>query len=121
MSIDFVILIHSGAGPAHYDLMIRQDQALASWRLEEDPQALGPGQSMPAWRIHDHRLDYLDYQGPLSRGRGEVRRLDRGPCGLLACHPTAWEVQLEGAILRGHYRLEPPEPPEGPWTLLRLA
>ena len=120
MSSAFVILIHSGSGPTHYDLMIRQDQALASWRLDQAPRDLQPGQALPARRIQDHRLEYLDYEGPVSRRRGEVQRLDRGPCRLLNCYLTQWQVQLEGAILRGVFRLERVGPAQDDWTLTRL-
>lgn len=120
MSSAFVILIHSGSGPTHYDLMIRQDQALASWRLDDAPCDLQPGQALPAIRIQDHRLEYLDYEGPVSRQRGEVRRLDRGPCRLLDCHPTQYQVQLEGAIVRGAFRLEQVGPANDAWTFTRL-
>ncbi len=120
MSSAFVILIHSGNGPTHYDLMIRQDQALATWRLEQSPADLPPGEALPARRIQDHRLEYLDYEGPVSRQRGEVRRLDRGPCRLLECHPTAWRVRLEGRVVCGVFQLEPSAPADDLWTLKRL-
>jgi len=120
MSSAFVILIHSGNGPTHYDLMIRQDQALATWQLDLSPADLLPGQALTARRLQDHRLEYLDYEGPVSRQRGEVRRLDRGPCRLLDCHPTAWRVQLEGPVVRGLFQLEPSALPDGHWALTRL-
>lgn len=29
-------------------------------------------------RVFDHRLIYLDYEGPISSGRGSVQRVDEG-------------------------------------------
>jgi hypothetical protein len=33
---------------------------------------------LPLHRLPDHRRVYLEYQGPLSHGRGEVLRIDSG-------------------------------------------
>ncbi|HKI33113.1 MAG TPA: hypothetical protein VKA46_14775, partial [Gemmataceae bacterium] len=53
----------------------------------------------------DHRRTYLDYEGPVSGGRGTVTRWDAGTC--------TWEeegegvaIRLEGARLRGPARVE---------------
>ena len=69
----FVLLHHTGAPDGdHYDLMLERDGALATWRLAS-ADVTGP-----AVRIDDHRLAYLDYEGPVSDGRGEVRRIEAG-------------------------------------------
>jgi hypothetical protein len=33
-------------------------------------------------RLSEHRRDYLDYQGAVSRRRGEVQRVARGMCSI---------------------------------------
>ncbi len=78
-----VLLRHETPSGGHFDWMlatpggspgaglwtVRTDLAAAAWR--------GAGR----WRltrIADHRRQYLAYQGPLTGGRGSVRRVDAG-------------------------------------------
>ena len=81
---EFVILYHqtpeSAERPDHWDLMIQSGDRLMTWALESSPVA---GRVTAAVRLPDHRLEYLDYEGPLSGGRGEVSRLARGTSRLL--------------------------------------
>ncbi|MFW6062223.1 MAG: DNA polymerase ligase N-terminal domain-containing protein [Planctomycetota bacterium] len=77
MDLRFALHEHSGYGPLHYDLMLEQSGALATWQFGQDPRATGEA-GVPCRRIQDHRKAYLDYEGPVSRGRGQVRILDRG-------------------------------------------
>lgn len=102
----FVIQYHTSAeGGDHYDLMIEQCAALATWRLTTLPRDLAIGQSVPAGALPDHRLAYLEYEGPISAGRGQVRIVDRGACEVLADSPQEWQVELNGADTRGWFRL----------------
>ena len=72
----YVVLRHEGVPEPHFDLMIEHGAAhgLMTWRS-------------PVWPIHqtvqlqalgEHRRDYLDYEGPVSGGRGYVRRVAAG-------------------------------------------
>lgn len=70
----YVLLAHDHPYP-HLDLMLEAGETLWTWRLEGP---LLPGQTIGAVRMFDHRLIYLDYEGPISGGRGSVRRLDEG-------------------------------------------
>jgi hypothetical protein len=75
----FVILRHeTTAGserPSHWDWMFQEGEALVTWAAEVWPQA---GQPVVARHLPDHRLAYLDYEGPVSGNRGHVVRVDRG-------------------------------------------
>src|SRR6188768_807681 len=75
----FVILQHvtppESERRTHYDLMLEQDGKLLTWAIPERPRA---GLKMAATRLPDHRLSYLDYEGPISGNRGEVTRVDAG-------------------------------------------
>jgi len=77
----FVILRHhfpedgNGEFFDHFDLMLQQDSKLATWQLEAIP---APGQTVPANRLPDHREAYLDYEGPVSGGRGFVEQIMTG-------------------------------------------
>lgn len=107
----FVLLEHERpsdpAAPAqrdvHWDLLVEvpgQDR-LPTWQLTEDPcRAIGP---IPARRIADHRRIYLEYEGPLSEGRGVVRRVDRGPADVERLDLDGLIVALHGAHLHGRF------------------
>lgn len=70
----FVILEHDH--PArHWDFMLEVGEVLRTWRLADSP---GPGRMLAAEPLPDHRRLYLDYEGPISGGRGTVRRWDAG-------------------------------------------
>lgn len=59
----------------HYDLMLELDGKLLTWAIPEPPRA---GLQTAVTKLPDHRLAYLDYEGPISGDRGEVRRVDAG-------------------------------------------
>jgi hypothetical protein len=71
----FVILEHDHP-ELHWDLMLEAGAALRTWRLARPPQA--PGEAIDATALPDHRPHYLDYEGPVSGGRGTVKRWDAG-------------------------------------------
>jgi hypothetical protein len=70
----FTILEHDHP-TLHWDLLLEAGGALRTWRLAQPPE--GP-QPIPATPLPDHRLAYLDYEGPVSGNRGVVRAWDRG-------------------------------------------
>jgi DNA polymerase Ligase (LigD) len=70
----FVILEHRWAG-IHWDVMLERDGALRTWAIDSP---LASGETFAARPLPDHRLAYLDYEGPVSGDRGEVRRVGRG-------------------------------------------
>jgi hypothetical protein len=116
----FVIHLHTGHGPEHYDLMLQRAEALATWRLPASPADLGPGDVLAATPLGDHRLAYLSHEGPVSRGRGRVRRIDRGDYELLRADEAAWEFDLAGGTCRGRFALRRDADTPGHWTLERL-
>lgn len=72
----FVVLQHDDPRGCHWDLMVEQGASLATWAL---PEAPGTGPIL-ARQLPDHRLVYLDYEGPVAGGRGSVTRWDSGSC-----------------------------------------
>jgi hypothetical protein len=98
----FVVLEHTWNG-THWDLMLEQGGALWTWSLARRPE---PEVWIAAGRLPDHRMAYLEYEGPISGNRGSVRRVDAGVHSVIAQHPDSVVVELEGASLRGIARLE---------------
>ena len=70
----FVLLEHDHPF-VHWDLLLEDGPMLKSWRL------LSPvvtEQWIPAEILPDHRLMYLDYEGPVSGNRGTVKQITNG-------------------------------------------
>jgi hypothetical protein len=107
----FVLLEHDHP-TLHWDLMFEVGEVLWTWRLEKPP---GQGRAVGATRIADHRLVYLDYEGPISGNRGVVRRQDRGEYRWLEQSPTRLVATLTGERWQGELVLE--EMPEGGWQV----
>ena len=59
----------------HWDLLLEAGPVALTWRLLRPPlqRELIAAESLP-----DHRLLYLDYEGPVSGDRGSVRRVAGG-------------------------------------------
>ena len=72
-SLRYVVLRHEGVAEPHYDLMWESQPGsqLATVRCTEW-LARGSTTFEP---LPDHRSLYLDYEGPVSGGRGYVRRV----------------------------------------------
>lgn len=102
--MQFVIQIHSGSGPTHWDLMLQDGQALATWQLAAPPPAQA-GAAIPARPLAAHRVAYLTYEGPVSNNRGRVDKLDGGDYVTLSRTPGRWEFQLRGAAIAGRFEL----------------
>ena len=97
----FAVLAHDWPMP-HWDLLLEAGPVLKAWRLLAEP---GRGRSVPAEPNLDHRLLYLDYEGPLTSDRGVVTRWDAGTFeGNLT--DTAWTVWLTGNRLHGQATLK---------------
>lgn len=101
----FVVLRHTDRHGVHYDLMIDQEDSLATWKFTDPPKGL-PGGSQQCVRIADHRRVYLDYEGPISGGRGEVKQHDAGTVAVTASAGHRWEIEFRGNRLRGAFTLE---------------
>jgi hypothetical protein len=97
----FVLLEHDHPH-LHLDLMFEVGAVLWTWQLASLPEKSIPVQ---ARRIFDHRLLYLDYEGPISGNRGQVRRLDRGVYEWLEQAPDRLVAQLDGNHLSGRLEL----------------
>lgn len=103
----FVILRHDHPH-LHWDFMLETGEVLRAWRLEREPLAdAGP---IAATALADHRLMYLDYEGPVSGGRGTVTRWDAGEfleeSRGAARHGRQVRVWLLGRLASGRVVLE---------------
>lgn len=87
----YAILHHTGGqGPDHYDFMLEAEGTLKTWTVP----ALDWEAELPVTQNTDHRLEYLEYEGPISGERGEVRRVEGGIYEVLATTPDRLMVRL---------------------------
>ena len=99
----FAILCHDGPRGRHWDLLLEHGSTLKAWALPELPQ---PGVEQLCDALPDHRPLYLDYEGPISGGRGSVVRCDGGVCEILAAGPDRWLAELRGRQFAGRVELQ---------------
>lgn len=103
----FVLLYHdcppSFGKTSHWDLMLERDGVLQTWSLPALPVAWG-GEAgagdvpIVATRIADHRIAYLEHEGPISGDRGVVTRVDRGEYVVLEEADKVMRVRLRGEL-----------------------
>jgi hypothetical protein len=93
----FALLEHHWNG-IHWDLMLEAGAVLRTWAIDAP---IVPGAVLPARALGDHRLIYLDYEGPVSGDRGWVRRVDSGVYESRVWTPELVRVVLSGAQLVG--------------------
>jgi hypothetical protein len=123
----YVILEHDWP-QKHWDFMLEVGDVLQTWRLPTAPVA---NMDISAEKTFDHRLMYLDYEGPVSGHRGSVVRWDAGSYQLIVEESSAGNeksrarskreaidrclIQLEGKRLQGVLELRYQDGTE--WTL----
>ncbi|HYO25605.1 MAG TPA: DNA polymerase ligase N-terminal domain-containing protein [Lacipirellulaceae bacterium] len=103
--------------PSHWDLMLEFRGQLRTWRIESLPSR--DGRSARALKLPDHRLAYLDYEGPLTGGRGAVTRVDTGELAWIEPEPPRLVAQLTAGALAGAMELTQIDGPE--WELRLTA
>lgn len=127
-NLRYVVLHHTGHGEAHFDLMLETEPERALWTFRA-----------PDWPIRsrvelaplpDHRRAYLEYEGPVSGGRGQVRRVEAGRLADSSLNRDDGDILLR---LEAHERNGAPTSPReaaalrlsrdeaGRWWIERLA
>jgi hypothetical protein len=114
----YVVLRHllpEGAPRAsHWDLMFESGASLRTWAVEHQPDALEIGDAL---ELADHRLAYLDYEGPVSEDRGSVARWDAGTYQVIESGRDRWQARMAGGRLRGTIVLERTAPGGHSWRV----
>ena len=93
----FAALFHTGHGPSHYDFLLEVPgkERLMTWHVALAPEewAGASPAELKAERIQGHRTEYMAYEGQVTGGRGEVKRVALG---------TARVVKETTAIMKLH-------------------
>ena len=100
----FVIDEHTRSQGSHYDLMLETQLLLWTWRFDDFPGSEGEQECV---RIQDHEQKFLEYEGKLSPGMGEVKIVEAGTFDLLSAredqiHFRARGAKVVGTCLLGH-------------------
>src|SRR5258706_9114820 len=92
--------------------MIEHGGVLWTWSLDKLPAVgiTGQAQALP-----DHRLAYLDYEGPLTGNRGSVERVEQGEYELLERSQMRVLIRLVGKTIRGILELHRTEESSDLW------
>jgi hypothetical protein len=133
----FVLLYHDCppgyVRPSHWDLMLEAGDVLETWALAQLPRdwqaahertaathphcpPLAAGNAVPAERLPDHRIAYLDYEGPVSGDRGNVVRVAVGAYTTTTRRDDCVQIELRGD-LSGRVALEHTAPDSPAWLL----
>jgi hypothetical protein len=91
----YVVLHHTGVPEEHFDLMFETapGSSLATWR-----SAVWPVVTVTAERLADHRREFLEYEGPVSGDRGQVRRVAAGEFHVEATTDGQRQFVLDGTV-----------------------
>lgn len=99
----------AGAGAADPD-----ERALLAWRLPRRPEEAIGGE-MLVERLAPHRRVYLEYEGPISGGRGVVSRVASGT--VVVRRDQVREFEAVVALGDSRLRLQGEPIPGGAWRL----
>jgi hypothetical protein len=129
----FVILFHEwppdSPRSSHFDLMLESDGALRTWAIAGLPCSwrataglpssadATASESVAATQIPDHRLAYLDYEGPVGGDRGQVRRLDAGTFVSIKESSDEWIVEFSGQRIHGRVILQRTQESNSQWQM----
>ncbi|MBA4016686.1 MAG: hypothetical protein C0483_05815 [Pirellula sp.] len=105
----YVVLRHElpldSERPSHWDFMLESGEVLRTWALLQRPDTSEP---QIAEALVDHRLAYLEYEGPVSGDRGCVVRWDAGiyePLNETEISQPSLAIRVAGDRLRGDVKL----------------
>lgn len=89
----------------HWDLMLQQPgtASLQTWCFIELPRTTD---GVTAQLSADHRKDYLTYEGAISGGRGEVRRVAAGSYVRRSHGPDRFELTLQAEDWHAVWRFQ---------------
>jgi len=100
----YVIHAHVSGTDTHFDLMLEDAESLRTWRLDTHPEDI-QSQIVPAVSIADHSKRFLNYEGSVQNGKGNVKIVDSGTYTCSEKNSTELKLILAGQILKGRFTL----------------
>ena len=118
-------------GSSHIDWMMAQDDSaqereLITFRLSGRLDKVQKGQSILAQRIKNHRLAYLEYEGPISSDRGVVNRVAKGVILSEKRDESSWRVEIcwesdSSSVIHQKFQMQEIQNPQGKSTVIALC
>ena len=104
-SKQFVVQEHRRGDDVHWDLMLEDEKALATYRMPLPPDEIT---TVPVVveKIFDHDLKFLTYEGPVNKGLGTVRIVDSGEFETTEKTAKTLRLQMAGKILCGEFAFD---------------
>jgi len=96
----------------HWDFLLEAEDVLRAWRLLSEPAR---GSSIVAEPLPNHRLIYLNYEGPVAGDRGAVSQWDSGSFAWECAEPNEIRVRLRGNQISGPVKLSRNDDGEWSW------
>ena len=120
MGSRYAVLHHELDNSCHYDWMFEVNGTLETWSTESLFQG---SEVLDAVKIFDHRIAYLDYEGPVSNRRGVVTRIEQGiyEPALQESDYRQFHLRPDASLEVGPYQIELScaSPEEDCWTMTR--
>jgi hypothetical protein len=95
--------------------MLEWGEVLRTWSLQRPPSSR---EEIVATGLPDHRKQFLDYEGPISGGRGAVSRWDFGTYQLMEQSCQLVRAELLGKKVTGEVTLSRQSDEAAVWTFL---
>jgi len=114
----FAVLRHDSPRGLHWDLLLEMGETLKTWALSQPPTA---AVEIACEALPDHRLAWLDYEGPVSGDRGWVVRWDQGTYQIERQSEEELIVVLAGQWLVGRASLRRVPDQPGQWRFVLAA
>ena len=80
----------------HFDLMLETEEGLRTWAMGLLPTA---GKSCGAIELPLHRAEYLTHEGPVSGGRGTVKRVMQGTYNFASPQQVVLQMQNQTLVI----------------------
>jgi hypothetical protein len=88
--------------PSHWDLFLEEEGQLRTWAIAQEPM---PNVELLAEQLSEHRLAYLEYEGPVSGNRGTVTRWDYGEYERIEATNDRLVLEMSGTRCAGRLQL----------------
>jgi len=105
---------------SHFDLMLEEKGKLLTWSANNASLFNTLWKLTECRKLPDHRIDYLTYQGKLSRGRGYVSIWDKGEYLLNNNQSSFFTLRLKGTRTKGTFFLMKDTKKEFEWWIVKV-
>ena len=105
MNLNYSIIKHTLSDYTfHYDFLIKKNDILQCWQFSSIAN-IEIGELIFCKKIFDHRLKYLNYQGPISNNRGKVQIIQNGFLEIIIQEDNLVRFRIDSELLNGNFEI----------------